>query len=63
MAIIRWNPARELAAFPTDVLSMQREINRMFDDFFRSDRDDTSLLASTWKPAVDIVEEDEAYVA
>ncbi len=42
---------------------MQREINRMFDDFFRSDRDDTSLLASTWKPAVDIVEEDEAYVA
>jgi len=63
MAIVRWNPARELATFPTDVLSMQREINRMFDDFFRSDRDDTSLLASTWKPAVDIVEEDEAYVA
>jgi HSP20 family protein len=63
MAIVRWSPTRELAAFPTDVLSMQREINRMFDDFFRSDRDDSSLLAQSWKPAVDIVEEDDAYVA
>jgi HSP20 family protein len=63
MAIVRWNPTRELATFPTDVLSMQRQINRMFDEFFRSDRDDTSLLASSWKPAVDIVEEDDAYVA
>lgn len=63
MAIVRWNPARELATFPTDVLSMQREINRMFDDFFRSDRDEGSLLAQTWRPAVDIVEEDNAYVA
>lgn len=63
MAIVRWNPARELTAFPTDILSMQREINRMFDDFFRSDRDESSLLAQAWKPAVDIVEEDDAYVA
>jgi HSP20 family protein len=63
MAIVRWNPARELATFPTDILSMQREINRMFDDFFRSDRDESSLLAPAWKPAVDIVEEDDAYVA
>ena len=63
MAIVRWNPARELAAFPTDILSMQREINRMFDDFFRSDRDESSLIASTWRPAVDITEEDDAYVA
>lgn len=63
MAIVRWNPARDLAAFPTDILNMQREINRMFDDFFQSDRDESSLLAPNWKPAVDIVEEDNAYVA
>jgi HSP20 family protein len=63
MAIVRWNPTRELATFPTDILSMQREINRMFDDFFRSDRDDSSLLAQNWKPAVDIVEDNDAYVA
>ncbi len=63
MAIVRWNPTRELATFPTDILSMQREINRMFDDFFRSDRDESSLFAPTWRPAVDIVEEDNAYVA
>jgi len=63
MAIVRWNPTRELATFPTDILSMQREINRMFDDFFRSDRDEPSLLASTWRPAVDITEEDDAYLA
>ncbi len=63
MAIVRWNPTRELATFPTDILSMQREINRMFDDFFRSDRDESSLLAPTWKPAVDILEEEDVYVA
>lgn len=63
MAIVRWNPTRDLTSFPTDVLSMQREINRMFDDFFRSDRDESSLFAQTWKPAVDIVEEDDAYIA
>jgi len=63
MAIVRWNPGRELVNFPTDILGMQREINRMFDDFFRTDRDESSLLARDWKPAADIVEEDEAYVA
>jgi HSP20 family protein len=63
MAIVRWNPRRELALFPTNVLSMQREINRMFDDFFRSDTDEASLLESEWKPAVDITEEENAYVA
>jgi len=63
MAIVRWNPTRELPSFPTDILSMQREINRMFDDFFRSDRDDSSLLAATWRPAVDITEEDDAFIA
>jgi HSP20 family protein len=63
MAIVRWSPARELATVPTDILSMEREINRMFDDFFRSDRDEPSFLAPAWRPAVDITEEDDAFVA
>ena len=63
MAIVRWKPARELATFPADILDMQREINRLFDDFFRTDRDGSSLLAPAWSPAVDIIEEDDAFVA
>ncbi len=63
MAIVRWNPGGEPANVSTDILSMQREINKMFGDFFRTDRDESSLLARDWKPAADFVEEDDAYVA
>jgi HSP20 family protein len=63
MAIVRWNPTRELATFPTNILNMQREINRMFDDFFRSDRDEPVLFESDWKPVADITEEGNTYVA
>ena len=38
MAIVRWNPTRELATFPSDILSMQREINRMSDVSIRHRR-------------------------
>jgi HSP20 family protein len=59
MSIVRWNPARELATFPTDVLSMQREINNMFDHFYRGGAvDDGSLGTSLWTPAVDVAEQD-----
>jgi len=57
MTLIRWNPARELNTFPSDILNMQREINRMFDGFFRGGvQDDGSLVTSTWSPATDITE-------
>jgi HSP20 family protein len=63
MALIRWSPARDLTAFPSDILNMQREINRMFDGFFRGEGvDDTSLGASAWMPAVDIAEHDDEFV-
>jgi HSP20 family protein len=63
MSLIRWNPARELGSFPSDVLNMQREINRMFDSFFRSEiPEGTPLAASVWTPAVDIAEDDNGYV-
>jgi HSP20 family protein len=63
MSIVRWNPARELATFPTDVLNMQREINKMFDHFFRGGTaDDGSLGTSLWTPAVDVAEHDNEYL-
>jgi len=62
MSLVRWNPARELATFPTDVLNMQREINKMFDHFFRGGTvDDGSLGTSLWTPAVDVAEHDNEY--
>jgi HSP20 family protein len=63
MSLIRWNPNRELGSFPSDILSMQREINRMFDTFFRGGlSDETALAPSAWSPAVDIAEHDNEYV-
>ena len=62
MSLVRWNPARELATFPGDVFSMQREINKMFDNFFRGGAvDDGSLEASLWSPAVDVAERDDEF--
>jgi HSP20 family protein len=62
MSIVRWNPARELATFPADVMNMQREINRMFDNFFHGGTvDDGSLGTSGWTPAVDVAEHEDAY--
>jgi len=41
---------------------MQREINRMFDSFFQNGDENFPLVATSWKPAVDIAEEDTAFV-
>lgn len=62
MSIVRWSPARDLATFPSDVLNIQREINRMFNSFFRSEEEGDSLANAAWNPAVDIAEQDEEYV-
>ena len=63
MSLIRWNPARDLSAFPSDVLSMRKEIDRLFDNFFHGDpADSTSAFNSAWIPAVDIAEHDNDYV-
>ncbi len=64
MSIVRWNPVRELATFPSDILGMQREINHMFDRFFRGGvLDDAELSAGGWMPAVDLAEKDDEFVA
>jgi len=41
------------------MLSIQREMNRLFDSFFRND--DAPAGLSMWTPAVDIVERDSEY--
>jgi HSP20 family protein len=63
MSLIRWNPARELATWPSELWNMQREINRLFDNFFRGGmQDDGSFGLSSWTPAVDIAEHDNEFV-
>jgi len=62
MSLVRWNPARDLATWPSDLFGVQREMNRLFDNFFRgTDRGDDAALTA-WSPAVDIAEHDSEYL-
>jgi HSP20 family protein len=61
MSLVRWNPARELATWPSDLFGIQREMNRMFDGFFRGTNDEDYAISS-WTPAVDIAEHDDEYL-
>jgi len=62
MSLVRWNPARELATWPSDLFGIQREMNRMFNNFFRGDARDEDSALSSWTPAVDISEHDSEFV-
>ncbi len=62
MTLMRWTPQRELPTLPSEVWSMQREINRMFDNFFRGGAGEEALQMPSWDPAVDVAENDDAYV-
>jgi HSP20 family protein len=62
MSLIRWNPARELATFPSELFGIQREMNRMFDNVFRFDTRDDDAAFTAWTPAVDIAEHEDEYV-
>jgi len=62
MSLIRWNAGRDLPTFPSDVMNMQREINRMFDSLFHGGlAEDEAFAASNWLPAVDIAEHKDEY--
>jgi len=41
---------------------MQREINRMFDSFFRGSGNEEALQMPSWDPAVDVAEDESGYV-
>ncbi len=58
MTLIKWSPIRDLA---TEIFDLQREINRMFDRFFRG-FDEEEIAISTWSPRVDISETDDEYI-
>jgi HSP20 family protein len=53
MAIVRWEPFR-------DLLSLQERMNRMFDESYRGGRQagEDWALGGSWAPAVDIYEKD-----
>ena len=60
MAIVRWDPSRDLA-------NIEREFNRMFHSFNRrfgfgdSDEDITEYENAMWTPLADISEDDDNY--
>jgi HSP20 family protein len=60
MTLVRWNPS--LPAWPSDMLGVQREINRLFDGLFRSNVADEDTALGPWAPAVDITESDNEFV-
>ncbi len=49
MAIIRWDPFR-------DLVTLRERMNRLFEDAFTSRGDEKDLVASSWSPSVDIYE-------
>ena len=56
MALIRWEPVRELH-------TMQNEMNRLFNTFFDSPRAENGhAVARRWIPAMDVVETDDYFV-
>lgn len=62
MTLVRWNPTRDLPGSLSDMLGMQREINRMFDRLFRGDvAEEGALEAASWCPAVDVAELEDRY--
>jgi len=69
MSLIKRNPSNEMTrwgfGFPmsSGLQSLQRDMNRMFDEFFRGDvLADESFFARDWTPAVDIVENNDNYI-
>jgi HSP20 family protein len=55
MALIRWEPARELN-------SLQSEMNRLFNTFFDSPLPNGQVGQRRWLPAMDLAETDDEFV-
>jgi HSP20 family protein len=55
MALVRWEPVRELDA-------LQSEMNRLFDGFFGAGRGTNGTRARRWIPAMDLVESEDHLV-
>jgi HSP20 family protein len=55
MALVRWEPVRELT-------SIQNEMNRLFNTFFDTPTPGNGGALRRWVPAMDLVETDEHFV-
>lgn len=55
MAIVRWEPVRELS-------SLQHEMNRLFNTMFETPSAESAGGLRRWTPAMDLVETDEHFV-
>jgi HSP20 family protein len=63
MSLIRWNSQHDIDRWPSDFFGIQREINRVFDNFVRGGvQADENFLTSYWTPAVDIAEQENGYL-
>lgn len=65
MALTRWNP--ELSIAPVSELlprfsQLRQGIDRLFDSFFGGDMLADTSFGAVWVPAVDIYEQDDAYI-
>ena len=54
MALVRWEPAREIS-------SLQTEMNRLFNTFFEPAAAGTQSGAPRWVPPMDLVETEDAF--
>ncbi len=55
MAIIRWDPFREMS-------TLRERMNKLFEDTFTGRGEDKELVSSAWAPAVDIYENENEIV-
>jgi HSP20 family protein len=56
MAIVRWNPQR-------DLMQMREEMDRLFNQFLRrGEGEEATLAQGLWAPPVDIYETDDAFM-
>jgi len=62
MSLIRWNPTHELERWSSDFFGIQRDINRLFDNFFRGGMQSDEPMSAFWTPAVDIAELENEYI-
>ena len=69
MSLIKRTPTQEMTRwnreFPTfrGLQSLQYDMNRIFDEFFRGDiLADNSFFSRDWSPAVDVVENKDNYI-
>jgi HSP20 family protein len=55
MAIIRWDPFR-------DLVSLREKMNRLFEDAVTARGEERDMISSTWTPSVDIYETEDSIV-